>query len=332
MSNPVATSPVPARAGTAQLARWIMPISILGIVAAMSLVEPRFFSRLNIFNILREFTVLSLLALAQGLVMIVGGFDLSIGAIMAAASVVAALSMLALAEPLLAQPMLIIAAGFAVALLVGGLLGVVNGVLVAGLKASPFIITLGTMTVISGVTFWYTKGAPTYGMPAELVSQIGRGRALGLPVIFWFGLIVMALLWWVAGQTRFGRHVYAVGSNVRAAHESGINPTRILVAIYGISGVLAAIAGLILTARLGSGQSGIGGSAAIESIAAAVIGGVSLRGGIGSVPRVVLAALFLALLANALNLAQIDSKFQTLVLGVFLIVFVGIEGRLDRNV
>ena len=313
------------------LATWILPIIIIGILTVMALVEPRFYNRLNIFNILRNFTVTSLLALAQALVMIVGGFDLSIGAIMAAGSVVAAVSMLAFTEPFYSQPMLIISLGFGAALLVGCFAGGVNGILAAKLQASPFIITLGTMTVISGLTFWYTKGAPIYGAPSELVSEIGRGQLLGVPVIFWFGVAVIGLLWWLCTQTKFGRHVYAVGSNPSAARESGINPTRILVVTYGISGALAAAAGLILTARLGSGQSGIGGDAAIQSIAAAVIGGVSLRGGIGSVPRVVMAALFLALMSNALNLAQIDSKFQTLVLGGFLIGFVAIERKFDRN-
>jgi ribose transport system permease protein len=315
-----------------QIVTWFLPAIILCIIAVMALVEPRFFSRLNTFNIMRHFTVTALLALAQGLVMIVGGFDLSIGAIMAAGSVVAALSMLAATDLFYSQPMLIISIGFAFALLMGALAGVVNGVLAAKLRASPFIITLGTMTVISGLTYWYTKGAPIYGMPDELVSGIGRGLLFNVPVIFWFGLVVMAVLWWVATQTRFGRHMYAVGSNPTAAHETGINPTRVLVVIYGISGMLAAAAGLILTARLGSGQSGIGGDAAIQSIAAAVIGGVSLRGGIGSIPRIAMAALFLALLSNALNLAQIDSKFQTLVLGAFLIAFVAIERKFDRNV
>lgn len=330
MTSQTNTSPKP-RLNAQALATWILPIIIVGILAVMALVEPRFYSRLNIFNIMRNFTVTSLLALAQALVMIVGGFDLSIGAIMATGSVVAAISMLAVTEPFYSQPMLIIALGFAAALLVGCFAGAVNGILAARLKASPFIITLGTMTVISGLTFWYTKGAPIYGMPGELVSEIGRGRLFDIPVILWFGLVVMALLWWLCSQTKFGRHVYAVGSNPSAARESGINPTRVLVVIYAISGALAAAAGLILTARLGSGQSAIGGDAAIQSIAAAVIGGVSLRGGIGSVPRVVMAALFLALMSNALNLGQIDSKFQTLVLGVFLIGFVAIERKFDRN-
>lgn len=321
----------PPKACAKTIASWILPVSIVAIVGLMSVVEPRFFSRLNLFNILREFSVTAILALAQGLVIIAGGFDLSIGAVMAAASVAAALSMLWLAEPLSAQPAFIIMLGFSLAILTGAFAGMINGALVARLKASPFIVTLGSMTVISGLTYWYTKGVPIYGMPDAVVSEIGRGRLFGLPVIFWAGLLVITILWWVATQTRFGRHLYAVGSNAAAAYESGVNSTRVLVAVYGLSGALAAVAGLVITARLGSGQSGIGGSAAIESIAAAVIGGVSLRGGIGSIPRIAMAALFLALLSNALNLAQIDSKFQTLVLGVFLIAFVAIERRLDRN-
>ena len=312
---------------TKRLAVWFLPVIIIGIILTMILVEPRFFSRLNIFNIMRNFTLTSLIALAQALVIIVGGFDLSVGAIMAGASVIAAVSMLAVTDSLYAQPALIVAIGFAFALFAGALAGAANGVLAAKLKASPFIITLGTMTVIFGLTFWHTKGAPIYGLPDLLVREIGRGRVFGYPVIFWFGIVVIALLWWMATQTRFGRHVYAVGSNPTAARESGINPTRILVSVYGLSGMLSAMAGLILTARLGSGQPGIGSEAVILSVAAAVIGGVSLRGGIGSIPRVVMAALFLTLLANALNLAQIDSKFQTLVLGVFLILFVAIERK-----
>lgn len=315
-----------------RLVSWFLPLIIVAILLLMAVLEPRFYSRLNVSNILRNFTVTSLLALAQGLVMIVGGFDLSIGAIMAAASVTGALSMVVLGEPLYGQPFAIILLGFAVALAVGGVVGMINGLLVARLKASPFIITLGSMTLLSGLVFWYTKGAPVYGLPGELVSEIGRGRFFNLPVIFWFGLAVTALLWAMMGLTRFGRHVYAVGSNPTAARESGIAPTRVLVLIYGLSGVLAAAAGLILTARLGSGQSGIGGEAAIESIAAAVIAGVSLRGGVGSVPRIAISALFLALISNALNLAQIDSKFQTLVLGVFLIGFVAIERKFQKDV
>lgn len=324
-------SAAPASARRINLVDWILPLIIVLIVIGMGVLEPRFFNRLNVYDILRNFSRTALLALAQALVMIVGGFDLSLGAVMAAASITSASVMLAAGIPLAGMSALIVLTGFAAAIIMGLAVGLVNGLLADRLKASPFIITLGTMTIISGFTFWYTHGSPIYGLPNVLVRAIGRGRIVGEPVIFWFGIAVIALLWAMATQTRFGRHMYAVGANAAAARDSGINQMKVLMLVYGLSGALAALAGLMLTAQLGSGQAGIANNAAIASIAAAVIGGVSLRGGIGSVPRVAMAALFLALMDNTLNLLQIDSKLQTLVLGVFLIGFVALERRLDSN-
>ncbi|BBO79904.1 ribose import permease protein RbsC [Desulfosarcina ovata subsp. sediminis] len=304
---------------------FFLPFVIFLIVLLMVFIEPRFFSRLNISNVLRYFSALSFIALCQGLVMIVGGFDLSVGSIMAMASVVSATTMISIQSIVPGMVGLHILCGVGAGIIAGALAGLLNGTLVSQLKVSPFIITMGTMSIISGSVYLYTKGAPIYGLPKLLIVEIGRGRILNLPILFFVALLAVLILWFIMVKTPFGRHTYAVGSNPRAAYESGIKPTTIILTIYTLSGVLSAVAGLIITARIGSGQSGIGSNAAIESIAAAVIGGVSLRGGIGSIPKVALGALFLAIISNTLNLAHIDSKYQTMVLGFFLIFAIAIE-------
>ena len=310
---------------------YFLPVVVVAMVVIMAFVEPKFFSRLNILNVLRNFSIMSFFAMAQGLVMIVGGFDLSVGAIAALASVTAATVMIWMTGIFPEMTFAIISVGLIAALVVSTIVGGINGVLVARIKASPFIITLGSMTILLGIIFYYTKGTPIYGLPKALVKEIGRGRFLDLPIIFWIAITAIGLLWYIMAMSRLGRHIIAVGSNPKAAYESGINPMTIFLIVYSLAGLLAGIAGLLLTSRLGAGQSGIGTNAAIESIAAAVIGGVSLRGGVGSIPRIAVAALFLAILANSLNLAQIDSKFQTMVLGFFLIGVVAVEKRLGGD-
>ena len=310
----------------------LLPAVIIFVFAIMAFVEPRFFNRFNVANVLRNFSAIAFVALGQALVMIVGGFDLSVGAMVALASVVSAVTMVSVVSVLPDMNSIAIAAGFVAAFGACGLVGLLNGTLVATLKASPFIITMGTMSIVLGGIYLYTKGAPIYGLPQELVKEIGRGRLLGLPIIFFLSLFVIGAVWFIMAKMPLGRHIYAVGSNPRAAFESGINPTRILIFVYAMGGFLAACTGLIITARLGAGQSGIGTNAAIESIAAAVIAGVSLRGGIGRIPRVAMAALFLAVIANALNLGNIDSKLQTMVLGFFLIAAIAIERKLTKDV
>ena len=317
--------------GKYSLESLFLPLIVFSIVVIMIFVEPRFFTQLNISNVLRNFSVLSFIALCQGMVMIVGGFDLSVGSIMALASVVAATIMISFQAVVPNYPLVAVSGGIGVGLLAGALAGSLNGVLVSKLKASPFIITMGTMSIISGSIYVYTKGVPIYGLPRFLVTDIGRGRLFDLPLLFFIALAAILVVWFIMAKLPIGRHAYAVGSNARAAFESGINPTKTLIVVYTFAGFLAAFAGLIITTRIGAGQSGIGANAAIESIAAAIIGGVSLRGGIGSIPRIALGAFFLAIISNALNLAQINSKYQTMVLGFFLIFAIAIERRIKKE-
>ena len=298
----------------------LIVILLVVIVLAMMVIEPRFFNRLNLFNISNVFAYLTIIALGQMLVMIAGGFDLSVGTVMALSSVVAATAMANLADGNPDSTFTTIAVGVAVALASGTAVGLANGFSVAVLGINPLIATLAMTSILTGGILYYTQGIPVYGIPDPFIATVGGGRALGMPVAFWVAVAIAAIIIFAQRFMPFGRHVYAIGGNPQAARLSNLPITRLRLVVYGISGFLASVTGLLLTGLVGSGQSSIGSTSTIECISAAVIGGVSLRGGAGRAERVVLAALFLTVLANALDLARVDSKYQTLVLGTVLIL------------
>ena len=330
------TAPSSAGGGRKAVSRFLaggglIVLLLLVIVVGMGLIQPRFFNRLNLLNISRSFANLSIIALGQMLVMIAGGFDLSVGVVVALSSVVAASLMAPLAELWPDLTVAVIAIGMAGALASGALVGVANGVAVAVLGVNPLIATLAMTSIVVGGTLYFTQGIPVYGIPDSFMATFGSGCLFGVPASVWIALALIALVIVMQRSTAFGRHVHAVGGNPQATRLSGIGLRRVLIAVYAISGSLAAVTGLMLTALVGSGQSSIGSTATIESVSAAVIGGVSLRGGAGRAERVVLAALFLTVLANALDLARIDSKYQTLVLGAVLIAALTGEKLLGKR-
>jgi ribose transport system permease protein len=316
------------RAGGRKIAgRWLDHLASGGLIIvlivlisiATAWIQPRFFSSQNIVNVLRNASILSVISMGQMLVMIAGGFDLSVGAIVAFASIESALLMGFFLDWMPNMPVLAVIAAVSVAIATGAAIGFVNGTLVSLLNISPLMVTIAMGSVVAGTTFYITKGIPIYGMPDFFMAEIGRGRILGMPVVALIGLAIVLMMVFMQRATTFGRYVYAVGSSPVAARQSGIPTTGMLMAIYATSGATAAITGILLTARIGSGQSTLGETYILESIAAAVIGGVSLMGGAGRAERVMIGALFLAVLSNSMNLVRIDSKYQTLVLGVVLI-------------
>lgn len=300
-------------------------------VAITAVLEPRFLNRLNLLNVMRNFSFLLIPSLAQMLVMTAGGFDLSVGAVVAISSVVTALAMFFGAQFLPGMELVLILFALLCVIGVGVVVGLANAGLVAGFSLSPFMVTLATMSVLMGIALYYTQGIPIYGVAESFISVIGRGQLFGLPAVLYAGLAILVLCIILQRFTALGRHIYGVGSDQRSARLSGVATGRTLAIAYVLAGVLAAITGLLMTARIGSGQATIGSTLALETIAAAVIGGVSLRGGVGRAEHVALAALFLAVVANAMNLTQVDSKFQTLVLGAVLIVALAIERLLLRR-
>ena len=303
-----------------------LPALLVLLVAGMCAIDPQFYGVINILNILRNASLLAIVACGQALVIVAGGFDLSVGAVVALASVVTAKTMATTAAAFPGDTAVIIASGVAAGLGCGIVVGLVNGFCVAKLKVSGFVVTLGTMSAAAGVGLMITNGIPVYGMPDIFVKGFGRVQTFGLPTAVHVALIVILAMVFAQRRTLFGRYVYAIGGNVDAAVASGVSIQRHIVATYVISSLLAALTGILLTAQVGSGQASFGGDRMmLQSIAAAVIGGVSLRGGVGRVEIVASSALFLTILGNALNLLHVDSRLQPVFLGVIMVAAVALD-------
>jgi ribose/xylose/arabinose/galactoside ABC-type transport system permease subunit len=315
------------RAVTNLAAIEILPIiiALIAILVIVGIYEPRLWQTQNLINVLRNTSFLLIIALGQMLVLVIGGFDLSVGSVVALTSITAALTMVGLSHQIPGQVGLIIAAGIAIALIVGTSVGVVNGLCVAYLKVPPFMVTLATSSIATGIALFRTTGVPIYGMPDAFTRGLGQIRWLGLPVTVYLTIGLAAAVWWIASWTRLGRYIYAIGGNPQASRVSGIRVNFFVVVTYTLCGFLAAFSGILLTARVGSGEGTMGGTFVMESIAAAVLGGVSLRGGVGRVPFVIIGALFLSLVTNAMNILRIESKTQTIVVGIILIVAVALD-------
>ncbi len=212
-----------------------------------------------------------------------------------------------------------IAMGVGAALGTGALVGLVNGACVALLRVSGFIVTLGSMSVTLGIALIITNGIPVYGLPQSFVTEFGRARWFALPSAAYIAFTIVLVLAFVQRRTVFGRYLYAIGGNSEAAVVPGIPSERYQIAAYVISGLLAGVTGLLLTALVGSGRASFGGDLMmLQSIAAAVIGGVSLHGGLGRIGMVAVSALFLSVLSNALNLLRVDSLEFVLICAVTL--------------
>lgn len=300
----------------------VLPFLLVISIIVFTLMSDNFLTVANFTNVVRQSVYLMIVALGQMLALLTGGFDLSVGTILALTSVVGASAMAAVYAASPDAVPLAIAVGALAGIAAGVGIGICNGIGVAVFGVSPFIMTLGMSSVGFGIALFLTGGVPVYGMPAEFGEVFGFGNLLGIPVpVFFAGLLVVIMFLFI-NRTRQGRYFYAVGGNVKAARLSGIGTRRTLFVTYLLCSLLAGIAGMLLTARLDTGEANIGASMPLESIAACVIAGVSLRGGVGRVENVVLGALFIVLVQNGMNLARIQSYLQVVVLGALLILAV----------
>lgn len=300
----------------------VLPFFLLGALVIFTALSSKFLTGQNLVNVARQSVYLVLVSMGQMLVLISGGFDLSVGTAIALTSVVSASAMVYFAgifpDAIWLAILLGAFTGFAAALLVG----VVNGIGVAYFDVSPFIMTLGVSSVGAGLALFLTGGVPVSGLPFAFGDTFGFGRLWGIPIPVLIALICIVVMWVFMSRTRLGTRIYAVGGNIKAAHLSAINTKRTLMLAYMVCALIASLTGLLLTARVESGEANLGGTIALESIAACVIAGVSLRGGIGRVENVVLGAFFIVLVQNGMNLAQVSSYMQMVLLGVLLILAV----------
>lgn len=298
--------------------------SVIGLLLfsiIISFLSDRFLTGANIFNILRQTSINAVIAAGMTFVILTGGIDLSVGANFAFSGAVAAW-MIASGQPAIVA---VIAA-----LIVGMLIGVANGFIVSKGKLQPFIVTLATMTIFRGATLVFTQGKPIgagYEANAEAFSAIGSGYTLGIPNPILIMILVFGVCYFILKRTTIGRYVYAIGGNEEATKLSGVNVSRVKLFVYGISGFLAALAGVIITARLSSAQPTAGTGYELDAIAAVVLGGTSLAGGVGSVLGTVVGALIIGILNNALNLLNVSSYYQLLAKGLVILIAV----LLDRK-
>jgi len=300
----------------------ILPFLLAIAIVVFTLMSDNFLTGRNLMNVLRQSVYLMIVSLGQMLALLTGGFDLSVGTILALTSVVGALTMATLYTIMPEAVWLAIIVGCLAGIAAGTMIGVCNGVGVAFFNVSPFMMSLGMTSVGFGIALFLTGGVPVYGMPQQFGDIFGFGSFFGIPSPIYAAVLVAIILYVVVYRTPFGRYFYAVGGNIKAAQLSGINTRSTLFWTYVMCAALAAFAGMLLTARLDTGEANIGATMPLQSIAACVIAGVSLRGGVGRLENVVLGALFIGLVQNGMNLARIESYLQTVVLGALLILAV----------
>jgi ribose/xylose/arabinose/galactoside ABC-type transport system permease subunit len=289
---------------------------------ALTFLSPYFLSQRNLLNVARQSSMNAIIAAGMTIVIISAGIDLSVGSLLAFSSCVMAIPLKA-GWPL--GTCLIIGLG------VGALTGLVNGVLITRGRLPPFIATLGMMSIARGGALVLLIGQPIAGFE-ENFRWIGEGYVGPLPLPVVIAILVYIVLHTVMTQTRFGRYTYSIGGNEEAARLSGVNIALHKNAIYAISGLCAAIAGIILTARLGSAQPIAGVGYELDAIAAAVIGGTSLAGGRGTLIGTVIGALIMGVLRNGLNLLDVNPFWQQVVIGaVILAAVLADEARKGRN-
>nr|WP_187379348.1 ribose ABC transporter permease [Vibrio cholerae] len=295
--------------------------ALLFLVVVVSFLNPNFFTVDNLLNILRQTSVNAIIAVGMTLVILTAGIDLSVGSVLALCGAFAA-TLVAMEVPVLvAVP---------TALLAGAALGAISGIIIAKGKVQAFIATLVTMTLLRGVTMVYTDGRPIstgFTDTADTFAWFGTGYALGIPVPVWLMVVVFAGAWYLLNHTRFGRYVYAVGGNESATRLSGINVDRVKIGVYAICGLLAALAGIIVTSRLSSAQPTAGMGYELDAIAAVVLGGTSLMGGKGRIMGTLIGALIIGFLNNALNLLDVSSYYQMIAKAVVILLAVLVDNK-----
>lgn len=289
-------------------------IALLVVCIGLAFLSPEFLTVGNVLDVTRQVSINAVISFGMTLTILLGGIDLSVGSILAVASVLTALLMKAGWDAPLATLIGIIA---------GALMGAVNGVVIAKGKVAPFIATLGLMTLLRGVALVLSKGSPISGFSSYFFALQGGGYVAHLvPIPVMWMLAMFVLFWFVLTRTVFGRHVYATGGNEEAAKLSGVKTDGVQIVVYTISGAMAALGGVILTSRLDSAQPTAGAGYELDAITAVVLGGTSLSGGRGWIFGTLVGALLIGVLNNGLNLLGVSSFYQQVIKGSVILVAV----------
>jgi len=320
MTKPVVAAPASLVSGDLVQLLYRLSAALL-ICIMLALLSESFLSLGNILNVLRQTSLLFFIASGLTLVVLTAGLDLSVGANVALSACLAGTVIQHTGSPLL---------GVLTALLAGGIVGLLNGVMVTALRIPSFIATYGMLWVLNGLTYWYMAGETIHGFPAGF-RQIGSGYLFGLPIPVYLLLIFLAIGTVFAQRTVWGQEIYAVGANPVAARLSGIPVARRLLLVYCVSGTMAGLASIIFLARLNSAEADIGESLTLPAIAAVLIGGTSLFGGVGTVFGTFIGALILTLVLNGMNLLSVNANWQPFITGVIVILAVWLDMTTRRH-
>ena len=296
-------------------------LTLIVLFVALALATPHFLTETNLSSVVRQTAVINIMALGMTLVIVSGGIDLSVGSILAMAGLLGTMT-IAKGYP--------IVVGTIAGILVGGFWGLVNGSLITHLKINPFIVTLGTLGIVRGLTLIISNGLPVHELP-EKFSYLGEGNLLGVPFVLWVLLACALLVHVILEHTKLGRYAFTIGSNEAAAFYAGIPVSFHTTAVYAICGMLTGLAGMVEASRLMTGQPTAGQGYELQAIAAVVIGGGSLRGGEGSVTGTLIGAFIMGLLSNGSDLLGISPYLQQAIIGAVIILAVWVDELRKRK-
>jgi len=320
MTKPVDAPPRSILSGDLVQLLYRLSAALL-VCVLLALLSDSFLSMGNILNVLRQTSLLFFIASGLTLVVLTGGLDLSVGANVAISACLAGTVIQHTGSPSL---------GVLTGLFAGGIVGLLNGVMVTALRIPSFIATYGMLWVLNGLTYWYMAGETIHGFPPGF-RQIGSGYLFGLPIPVYLLLIFLAIGTVFAQRTIWGQEIYALGANPVAARLSGIPVARRLLLVYGVSGTMAGLASIVFLARLNSAEADIGESLTLPAIAAVLIGGTSLFGGVGTVFGTFIGALILTLVLNGMNLLSVNANWQPFITGVIVILAVWLDMTTRRH-
>ncbi|MGY0372954.1 ribose ABC transporter permease [Clostridium sp. JNZ J1-5] len=299
------------------LVKYKSLFGLLVLCIILSILTPRFLTINNLRNVFTQVSVNAVIAAGMTFVILTGGIDLSVGSILAIAGAVAASIVKSTGNVFLAV---------IVALAIGAIIGLLNGIIIARGKIQAFIATLVSMTVFRGVTYVYTNGTPVSGLGQKFMV-LGNDKILGMPIPVIVTVIIFLLSYYILDQTRYGRYVYSIGGNEDTARLSGINTNKVKTLVYVISGAMAAVSGIIVTSRIGSASPNAGSGFELDAIAAVVLGGTSLAGGEGSIVGTIIGAVIIGVLNNGLNLMNVSPFYQLIVKGLVILLAVMIDKK-----
>ena len=303
------------------LHRFGLLLVILFVGLALSLLTDTFLSVANFTNVARQISINGILAVGVTFVLLTAGVDLSLGSVVALSGVACA----TFTHPGDHSVFVPIAVG----LLTGAACGLVNGVLVTRGGVAPFIVTLGMMTIARGLALIVSGGRPVADMSNELTALAGDFLGVPIPVLCFAGVAFAA--WFFLRNFRLGRHIYAVGGNENAARAAGVPVEKVKLFAYGLCGLLTGLAGVVLAARITTGQPNAGQAYELDAIAAVVIGGTSLAGGVGTITGTLLGVLLIGVINNGLDLMGVSSYYQAVIKGVIIVGAVWLDRRQARS-